>query len=260
MSSVRAATGRNVDQATAPHDRDAVGAGADIGELVGDHHHRPPVVREAAHQPVKPRRLGRREHRRRLVEDDQPGVEVEDLGELDELPLADREIPDQRPRVDVGGERAEFFRHRLVLRGGAPRPGMRPGNEQVLDDAQRREQAELLEHHADAERHRIARRGDGHLPAVDQDRARVGRDKAVDELHQRRFAGAVLAEERQHLAFRDVQADRVVGDEIAVAFAQALEADERCGGHDFSRKTASTSTAAQRGRLATPIAVRQCSP
>ena len=158
----------DIDEPAAPHDRDAVGAGAHVGELVGDHHHRPPLLREAAHQAVEPRCLVRREHRRRLVEDDEPGIEVEDLGEFDQLPLADREVADQRPRVDVGGERAELRRHRLVLRRRPPRPRMRPGEEQVLDDAERRQEAELLEHHADAERHRIARRGDARptLPSI----------------------------------------------------------------------------------------------
>ena len=52
------------------------------------------------------------------------------------------------------------------------------------------------------------RRGDLHRLAVPADLAVVGPDGAVDDLHQRRLAGAVLAEDGVDLARRDAQARR----------------------------------------------------
>ena len=52
-----------------------------------------------------------------------------------------------------------------------------------------------------------SRRASAGLPIVDrlalpEDAALVRRERAVEHLHQRRFAGAVLAEQRVHLAVR----------------------------------------------------------
>ncbi len=248
-----------IDQFAAPHDRHPVGAGADIGELVGDDDDRTALFREPPHQAMQATGLLRRQHRRRLIEDDQARVEIKDLGEFDQLSLTDREVADQGPRGDLGGKRPKPGHDRLVLPARSPLADVRPGEKQIFQDTERRQQAELLEHHPDAERHRVARRGDRRSPSVDLDRPRIGRQEAVDELHQRRLAGSILPEQGEHFARRDVEVDVVIGDEIAKAPGQALEPDQGRG-HDLSRNTASTSTAAHRGRLATPTAVRQCSP
>ena len=49
--------------------------------------------------------------------------------------------------------------------------------------------------------------------ALDPDLALLGRVEPVEDVHQRRLAGAVLAEERVHLALAQVEADVVVGDD-----------------------------------------------
>ena len=63
--------------------------------------------------------LARRQHRGRLVEDEQRGVAIERLDDLDALALADGELPDDRGRVDVepvaGGELADPLRHRAEI-------------------------------------------------------------------------------------------------------------------------------------------------
>ena len=48
--------------------------------------------------------------------------------------------------------------------------------------------------------------------AVQPDLALVGLVEAVEHAHQRALAGAVLAEQRVHLARPDVEVDAVVGD------------------------------------------------
>ena len=81
----------------------------------------------------------------------------------------------------------------------------------VLGHGQRLEQREVLEHHADAEPPRGGRIGDGDRLALPADLAGGRLQRAVDDLHQRRLAGAVLAEQRVDLAGRDGEIDVVVG-------------------------------------------------
>ena len=49
--------------------------------------------------------------------------------------------------------------------------------------------------------------------AVEQDLALVRRRQPVEDVHQRRLAGAVLAEQGMDLAGPDVEVDPVVGDD-----------------------------------------------
>ena len=83
----------------------------------------------------------------------------------------------------------------------------------------------MLRDHPDPGRDRVLRRVDRDRPAVDEDRAGVGPRQPVEDPHQRRLAGAVLAEQRVHLAARDGEVDAVVGDELAEALGDAAQLD-----------------------------------
>ena len=61
-------------------------------------------------------RLLRRQHRRRLVEDQDVGAAVERLQDLDALLLADRDVVDPRVRVDREAERSRQLAHALLAR------------------------------------------------------------------------------------------------------------------------------------------------
>ena len=50
-----------------------------------------------------------------------------------------------------------------------------------------------------------------------QDLALVGHGEPVQDVHQGRFAGAVLAEQRVDLAGREVEIDRVVGEDARIS-------------------------------------------
>src|SRR5262249_17082455 len=66
--------------------------------------------------------------------------------------------------------------------------------------------------------------------AVDLDRALVGLDEAVDDVHERRLAGAVLAEQAVDLAVCHLERDGVVRGQTAVALRDPAEAQKRrCG-------------------------------
>src|SRR5260370_17095563 len=67
-------------------------------------------------------------------------------------------------------------------------------------------------HHADAQCDGVARADDARGLAVDDNLPGVRMDQAVEDVHQRRLAGAVLADKGVDLARAHRQVDVVVGD------------------------------------------------
>ena len=63
--------------------------------------------------------------------------------------------------------------------------------------------------------------------AVDLDRTGIGLDQAGDDLDQRALAGAVLAEQRHHLAGAELEIDLGEGLDAAVALGQAAHQKAR---------------------------------
>ena len=106
----------------------------------------------------------------------------------------------------------------------------------------------MLVHHADAGMDRIAGRADGDRLAADADLAGIGLVEAVEDRHQRRFAGAVLTDDAVDRAALDREVHVLVG----VNGAEALvDGDEfNGGGHRASNVLPG------RGRAPDPI-VRQ---
>ena len=83
----------------------------------------------------------------------------------------------------------------------------------VLLDRQVVGQHEVLVHHADADGDGVARRLEALLDASNGDRALVRPLLAVEDLHQRRLAGAVLADDGVDRARPDGEVDPVVRDD-----------------------------------------------
>ena len=73
-------------------------------------------------------------------------------------------------------------------------------DEQVFRDRKVVERQAFLVHHADAQRARRLRRGDAHRIAIDADFTSVGLIDARQDLYQRGFSGAVLADQRGNRA------------------------------------------------------------
>ena len=84
----------------------------------------------------------------------------------------------------------------------------------------------MLVHHADAGGQRIGRAGDPHRLALDEDLAGVGRIGAEQHVHQRRLAGAVLAQQPEDLARRHAEIDGLVRLDGAEALGDAAHFDE----------------------------------
>src|SRR5688572_30738962 len=69
----------------------------------------------------------------------------------------------------------------------------------------------MLVDHADAQGEGVAGIGDGMWHPVDADFAAVGGVEAIEDRHQRRFAGAVLADDAVDRAAPDAKVDVLVG-------------------------------------------------
>ena len=170
------------DPAAAQHGA-ALAQGADLVELVADVEDAAAVGGELAQGDEQALDGLRREHRSRLVEDQQLRAGQQRAHDLDPLALADRQRVHRALRVDVQTIGAGHL-------DDAPRDlGQRArtveSEPDVLGHGQRVEQAEVLVDHADAELARLRRAGHLHRRAVEAHLAGVGAHGAVDDLHQR---------------------------------------------------------------------------
>ena len=149
---------------------------------------------------------------------------VEHLEDLHPLPGAHAELLDQPVGLDA---EAVGVRDALDLGAGVAADAVQllGAEDDVLEDGEVVGEHEVLEHHADAGLDRVGRRVQGDLLAVDLDRARVRRLHAVEDLHQRRLAGAVLPDDRVDGAAPDVDVDVVVGDHTGEPLADPAQAD-----------------------------------
>ena len=145
-------------------------------------------------------RLGR-EHRGGLVQDQHLGVGEQRADDFHPLHLAHAQGMHGAQGVDVeavfgglGGDAAGHFGQRQALVQAQPH---------VLGHREGVEQAEMLEHHGNAEGPRFLRVAHLHGLAVEEHAAFIGLDRAVDDFHQRGLARAVFAQHgvdftRQH--------------------------------------------------------------
>ena len=111
----------------------------------------------------------------------------------------------------------------------ATEPHRLAGENEVLEQSQLRHQHELLVHHADAAGEGLGRTGEGDGALVDDDGALVRPVDPLEETHQRRFAGAIAADDGVTVPRCHREVDMVVGDEGAEAARDAAraEADRR---------------------------------
>ena len=91
-----------------------VAEGEDLVEAVGDEHQGAALVAQAAGDGEEPGDLVAAERGGRLVHDEQPCVERDGLGDLDDLLVGDREAERRAARVDVHAEPLEEGRRLAV--------------------------------------------------------------------------------------------------------------------------------------------------
>ena len=224
---VRLVLAQVADDLAAAHHDDAVGDLHDLAQLVRDKDDglaRARVLVDEVHQDVG---LLRRQHGRRFVHDQQLGVLVERLEDLDLLLDADRQVADDGGRVDVkavlGGQVGDDL---VVVLDVIP--ALDQAEDDVFGHRVRLHQGKVLLDHGDAQLHGVLGGMDGLLLAVDQDLAFVGAVEAVEHLHDGALARAVFAQQRQDLALADLHGDVLVGDDLGEVLADISEFDKRC--------------------------------
>ena len=180
---------------------------------MGDQDHRLALVAQHLQNAEKMIGFGRRQDTGRLVEDQDFGAAVHRLENLDALLQADRELLDQRVRIDreaVGVLEPLQFGPRRRNAPGQKRAAFGAEND-VLQHREIIDQHEVLMHHADAGFDRRLAVADGDGLAVDADLPAVGVIEAVDDRHQGRFAGAVFPDDAVDGAPGDGQMNVAVG-------------------------------------------------
>ena len=174
-------------------------------------------IRDDAEQDID---LGRAQGRSRLVHDENARVARDGLGDLDQLLLADHQVFDFRARID---RRLQTFEEsaRLAFLFGVVDPSRSHDlviDENVLGDREIAEQVQLLEHHADAVRHRVAGVDEGDRLSVEQNAPGGRLFDAGDHLDQRRLARAVLANQDVYRATADLEVGVLHRDRSGIDF------------------------------------------
>ena len=86
----------------------------------------------------------------------------------------------------------------------------------------------MLMHHADAKPDGVLTTADLLRLTIEQNVATVGAVVAIEDTHERRFAGAVLADQAVNTAFGDAQIDVRIGLHATKAFADLAKFNRRC--------------------------------
>ena len=231
------------------HEGAAIGAVAQHADAVGDREDFLHAVRdvddadaagpEVADHVEEDDLLGVGERGGGLVEDDGLGIHSQRAGDLDHLLLGDRQPGDPGAGLEVAVQTVE---DRAGL--GVQAPPVHPpeaasgqlAQEDVLGRRHLLGERELLVDEHDTFRLGLQRRAHRHLAPAHEDATLVGLVHAGEHLHQGGLAGAVLAQERMHLAGADLEAHPVERAHAGESLDDALEAKGRgrIGGHACS--------------------------
>jgi hypothetical protein len=202
------------DHASVAHHAHAVADLHHLVELVRDEHDRVPLRGVAAQELEQAAGLLRRQDGGGLVHDQDAGVAEQGLEDLDLLLQADRQLVDaasgsrSKPKRSIS---SRALRRAARCRAPVPRRGSAPSTRfsaTVSVSTSMKCWWTMPMPCVD----RVARRAHHDRRPVDLDRARVGLLQAVEDLHQRALAGAVLADQRVDLAPGDLEVDVVVGE------------------------------------------------
>jgi hypothetical protein len=126
---------------------------------------------------------------------------------------------------------AQIARERPDRRGEAgiidhPAAPARIAKRQIFPHRQRVDELEMLMHHPDAGDDGLARGAEAHRRAIDENVSGVGSNQARQDVHQRRLAGAVLAQDPQDFACCQRKRDVVIGDDARKALGHAPQLEQ----------------------------------
>jgi hypothetical protein len=198
----RACPRHSLDRLAAAQHRDAIRDLQHLVQLVADEDDRLPVRLQTPDDLEQLAGLLGGQHRGWLVEDEQVGFPVERLEDLHALLLADGDVADEGARVDGEPELLGQLAHAPVCAALVEQDAVMrlDPEDDVLGDRHDRNEHEVLVHHPDPGLDRLACRRERDRLPVEPDLTPVGLVQPVEDVHQRRLAGAVLAQERVHFA------------------------------------------------------------
>src|SRR5206468_1700079 len=215
-------------------DGHAVGDAEDLLQAVADVDDADAALPEGADQVEQVCQLVLGEGGGRLVHRDDHRVAGSGLGDLDHLLLGNGEAAHLLAHVDADAEAVHEALGIAVELAEVDEPGddgaRLAAEEDVFGGAEVRDQVEFLVDDVDAEVHRPLGGIDHDGLAVENNLAAVRLLGAGQDLHERRLAGAVLADEGVDLAGTHLEADAVERDDTRVALADPAHLEEGSGG------------------------------
>ncbi len=176
----------------------------------------------------------------RFVENDDSGLRRQRPGHLDQLPLREAQMAHERRSPTIEPQsRDQFPGATMQLPPMGHRKPADPADrllaqENILGDRQILGQIQLLVDRMNAQLQRGARRRDRPLTIIDQDPAGVRRVNAAEDFDQRRFAGAIFADQPHNFARGQRKADLIKRPHAGKTLADPLEPQQ--GGSIVRRK------------------------
>ena len=145
-----------------------------------------------------------RQHRRRLVHDDDPGIQRQRFGNFHHLLLRYAQALDDGfgsdLNVECGQDLARLLHQFLTVDDAEPAIEQRLApQEDVLRDAHLGHEIEFLVDGADPQLLRIVRTADMHRLALEQNLARIGRINAGKDFDEGGLARPIFAQQHMHL-------------------------------------------------------------
>ncbi|MGY4253815.1 hypothetical protein ACVI1L_000883 [Bradyrhizobium sp. USDA 4516] len=172
----------------------------------------------------------RSQGRCRFIEDQQAHLAHQCLGDLGHLAVGERQRADCCLGIEGNAELAQERPgpgHQFALADKAEPRTRLAAEQQIVGDAQRLDETEVLIDDGDACLARSSRTVERSWFAGDLDRAAVGRVDTTKDLDQRGLAGPVLAQQRVHLAGPDLEVDVAQRPHAAEASVDATDHQQR---------------------------------
>ena len=188
-----------IDIPAFPEDRHPVRKRQNLLKLMGNDDNGASILTHIAENVKKPVRLLRRQHRRRLVQDQDLRSPVKHLDDLHRLFLRNRHLINLLRKIQIETISVQKSLDLLGYLLHIQHLLTRKAENDILRRGQHIHQLEMLVHHTDSQFKRISGRTDRHFFAVHKNMAGIRIIDSVDHIHQRSLAAAVLPQDRKDL-------------------------------------------------------------
>ena len=221
------------DQAAVAQNRDPVRELHHLAHAVRDVENRDAFAAQLPHDAEQALRLVLGERGRRLVEREQAYARAQRPHDLHQLALRRSKISRAGPGPELvlqaeGGQHLAGSPREIAAIEEDAADAPKVAEKQILGDRQVGDDVRFLVDHPDAVRVRVGRRAKRLRVTADLETSLVGLVHALQDAHQRRLSGAVLADEREYLARPDGEAHAFERLNDAEALGHAAHSEDRC--------------------------------